>query len=486
MRVWVLGWLLVATCTPSASGEDAAASVMAKLESLAASRVGAPASIGFCMLDLESGAEVVGYRANRVLIPASTMKVVSTGTALAMLGAEHQIATRLQITGDLDPETGILSGDVILHGGGDPTLAKDGVTPLFRQWVSALKEAGVQSVEGRVIGDESLFDTQIVPGESLWIDLGNYFGAGSSALSAAKNEYRVSFRTGSPGSPARLTDTTPTPPGVRFINEMRAGPYGSGDEGYIFAGPYASVAYLRGTVPPGRSRFSIRGSLPDPARYVAERFHAFLGDAGVEVKGAATTSRLLAADDETLPKERRTLHTTESVSLGTMLVDTNRWSRNLNADCLLKLTGAFQEGVGGFRSGAKAVKAFWKARGVDLSTAQITDGSGLSHTNLLSARQLAGLLYGLHQSPVGEVFRNSLPIAGRNGTIRNFGNGTHFDGRYRAKTGTMDGIKCVAGYLRAASGKEYVLVFLFNHYEGSHGSAVSAMEQVISTATARF
>jgi len=486
MRTWVTGGLLVLCLLSSATAEEAAEAVVSKLEALASSRVGAPATIGFCMLDLETGREVVGFRADRVAIPASTMKVVSTGTALAMLGTDHRITTHLQVTGSIDPESGVLSGDVILHGGGDPTLAKDGVVPLFRQWTAALKEAGVQRVQGRVVGDESLFDTQLVPGESLWIDLGNYFGAGSSALSAGKNEYRLSFRTGSPGSPAQLTDTSPTPPGVRFINEMRSGPYGSGDEGYVFAGPYASVAYLRGTVPPGRSRFSIRGALPDPARYVAERFHDYLAENGIEVAGPATTSRLVAADGEDLPKERRTLQTTESTSLGTMLVDTNRWSRNLNADCLLKLAGAFQEGVGGFRSGEKAVKTFWKERGVDLETAVITDGSGLSRTNLMSPRQLAGILHGLHHSPVGEVFRNSLPVAGQNGTIRNFGNGTNFDGRYRAKTGTMDGIKCVAGYLRASSGQEYVLVFLFNHYQGSHGSAVGAMESVISTATSRF
>ena len=480
----LIGLLMPHFPSLTAAADASAQSVVDQLETLQNSELGRPASVGFILLDAETGDGLVDYYAARLAIPASTMKVIATGTILHQLGPDYAFRTQLQVAGEI--EEGELQGDVILQGGGDPTLGDDGTDAVFDRWTSALKAAGIQSVSGRIIGDESRFDTQLVAGESLWMDLGNYYGAGSSALSILENEYRLTFRTGSPGSPATLLGASPEPPGLTFITEMKAGPHGSGDEGYLYSGPYDDTAYARGTLPPGRGRFSIRGAFPDPARFVATAFREHLSEAGIEVKGEATTSRLLAAAGADLPKSRTTLNTLESAPLSQLLIDTNRWSRNLNADAAMKTVGAEAYKQGGFKTGRRAIVEHWEEAGVDLESANLVDGSGLSRSNLISPRQMAEVLQVLGQSEVGESFRATLPVAGRSGTIRNFGKNTVFEGKFRAKTGTMNRIKAVAGYLQTASGDEVVLVFFVNHYEGSHSQAVAAMEKVIATAYEKF
>jgi D-alanyl-D-alanine carboxypeptidase/D-alanyl-D-alanine-endopeptidase (penicillin-binding protein 4) len=436
------------------------------------------ATIGLCVVSVADGKVVLDHNSDASLVPASTVKAITTATALLMLGPEFKFVTRLQRSGEIEAD-GTLRGDLVILGGGDPTLGDEGDDP-FERWMDAVAKAGIKRIEGRVIGDDRIFDTRLIPDGWIWGDIGNYFGAGSAGLNIGANEYRVSFRPGEAGAPAGFLRARPEPPGVTFINEMRTGPADSGDQGFIFAGPYSDLIYLRGTVPGGRPEFSIKGSLPDPAYACAAMFRAHLEAAGISVAGGATTPRRISLDKGKMPNDFATIHEAASARLASIIRDTNHSSLNLHAECILKMIARQTTGRGGTEEGARSVRAFWEQRGVSLRDFSLADGSGLSRSNFVSPRQMAAILAAAARSDKGDEFRKSLPVAGKSGTLSSVGRGTYAEGRIIGKSGTMGRIKCFAGFFNGGSGKNYAFAFFVNHYGGSHASAVSKMVRVLA------
>lgn len=370
-----------------------------------------------------------------------------------------------------------------LHGLlGTLLLAEDGTGTLFGGWRAALKKAGVKSIAGRVIGDERIFDTRGIPDTWAWNDIGNYFGCGAYGINIRENSYNANFDPGSVGGPAKFLSASPRPPGVTFINEMGTGTPSSGDQGYIFAGPYAELVYLRGTLPGGRSSFTIKGSLPDPARYTADAFTDYLKDKGIAVAGASTTSRLMQIAGESMPQATAVIDTTTSGSMQAILTECNLWSRNLYAESLLKRIGREAKGEGSTVAGAEAVAELWKKRGVDLGSLTMADGSGLSRANQISARQMAGILAAMAQGENGAAFKKTLPVAGRSGTLRSVGKGTAAEGRVHAKSGTINRVKCYAGYIDGQSGQRYAFAIFINGDTLSNSGVVGKITRVLSRA----
>ena len=178
--------------------------VLAEVERIAGETGLKTAQVGFCLIPLDGDpAAARGHRMDRGLVPASTMKVFSTATANELLGPDYRFVTELQITGEPDGE-GVLKGDVVIRGGGDPTLGATPATRPFAGWKAALTRAGIQKIEGAVIGDASIFGTALTPDTWQWNDMGNYYGAGAAGLSILQNQFYCSFRTPSVGAKAPL------------------------------------------------------------------------------------------------------------------------------------------------------------------------------------------------------------------------------------------------------------------------------------------
>lgn len=435
------------------------------------------ASVGFCMIPLDGEPSAAkGYRMDTGLVPASTMKAITTATANEVLGPEFRFKTEIQLAGKL-AEDGTLTGDVVIRGGGDPTLGDSGIANDFSKWESALREAGVKKVEGSIVGDASLFGTQMVPDSWQRNDIGNYYGAGACGLTFHQNLFYCSFRTPKVGGIAPFVGTDPKLPEVEFFNEMRVGSSGSGDQGYIYGVPYAKVYYLRGTVPAGSGSFTIKGSIPDPAFFCARAFTKYLNENGIEVSGEPTTDRLLGHEGKTL-SARKVISEQESDTLASLMVLTNQKSNNLRAECMHRMVGVEKEGKGTTKAASEAVTDFWGDKGVDMSGYYMADGCGLSRANSVTARQMAGILYHAAKGEHFESFRKSLPVAGQSGTLRSIGRGTSAEGRVRAKSGTIDRVKCYAGYVTARSGKVYSFAIFVNNYEGYSSQAKSAIVDV--------
>lgn len=421
------------------------------------------ALVGFCLVDLDAEpGTAVGYQMDAGLVPASTMKVVTTAVAAELLGPDYRFVTELQTTGTL-AEDGTLDGDIVIRGGGDPTLAAEELSPTFSKWKAALAGAGVESVKGRVIGDASIFGTVLTPDTWQWNDLGNYYGAGACGLTVHKNLFQATFRTPSVGAKAPFTGTSPKLPGCEFVNEMRVGSSGSGDNGYVYGDAYGKLFTFRGTVPAGSGAFTIKGALPDPAFFCARTFSEYLDENGIPVAGEPTTDRLLGIAGEEIGA-RKKIHEQSSESLSSLLVTTNHQSDNLKAECLHRAIGVNAKGDGGTPAASAAIRGFWEEKGIDMTGFFMGDGCGLSRANTVTPRQMTLMLYHAAKAAHFETFRKSLPVAGQSGTLKSIGGGTAAEGRIRAKSGTMDRIRNYAGYLEARSGKRYAFALFVTNY----------------------
>ena len=231
----------------------------------------------------------------------------------------------------------------------------------------------------------------------LWEDLGNYFGAGASALSFHENTYSLFFKPGALGSEAKIVKTEPSIARLELKNEVTTGPEDSGDQAWVFGSEFSFVQHVRGTIPAGVLEFSIKGMIPDPAVFCAELLESSLKQKGV-----------VFHHQQKAPKEKKIFHITSSPSVEEIVYVTNQKSINLYAEHLLKQIGVQTSGEGTCASGLSGLKAFLEKKGVPTSGMLLSDGSGLSQKNLLTARQLTTFLRAMKSSEHFSVFYDSL------------------------------------------------------------------------------
>ena len=208
------------------------------------------AVVGVMVQDL-SGHVLASREAGRRMVPASNMKLVTTGSALHALGTDFKFETGIGYTGSVD-EDGTLHGDVYIVGGGDPTIGVAdtvAVKPdaLFWRWKGFLKDAGISRIDGRIIGDGRAFEGHLENQTWGYDDLGTYYGAGTSALSYYKNAIDFLVSAGAEGEPVKVTQRHPETPWVHFGNLSWTGPKGTGNSLYLYTTDLAPYAELRGT-----------------------------------------------------------------------------------------------------------------------------------------------------------------------------------------------------------------------------------------------
>jgi D-alanyl-D-alanine carboxypeptidase/D-alanyl-D-alanine-endopeptidase (penicillin-binding protein 4) len=444
-------------------------------------------SWGFCLINDASGKTVLERDSKKSLQPASTMKVLTTGAALSILGSDFTFNTRLGYTGKLSG-LGILNGDIYIKGGGDPTLGFNRIpgvkdeNALLKSWLAAATRAGLRSLHGRVIADATYFEKAMQPNAWAWDDIANYFGAGPCGLSFHENQYTLFLKQGKKaGDSTKALYTNPRLLGLEaFQNEIVAGPPGSGDNGYIYGGPYTFRRDLRGTIPPGDSIFGIKGSLPDPALQLAYMFQNIM-PYDVNWGGAKLATTYSLKEMNTLPDTSHihSLLVEKSPPLKTILLYTNTLSINLYAETLLKQIGKTKNGIGSTEAGLSALKAFWKSKGLDLGGMFVLDGSGLSRYDAVTAEQLASAMHIMRREAVFPDFYASLPVAGHTGSLSGIGKGTPAEGNIHAKSGYMSRVRSYAGYVRNKSGQDMSFCFMINNYSESAYSVKMKIEKLL-------
>ena len=435
------------------------------------------ASVGILVSEVETGNTVFELNADKLLIPASVMKVVTSATALKILGPDYRFQTRLGYSGKI--ENGVLKGDLIIIGGGDPALGSEYFTnhyfaPHFLEtWAQKVREAGIKRVEGRLILDTSMYDSEKIPPTWVWEDMGNYYGAGASALSVYDNLFRIRFRSpAAAGLPTEIVSTYPEMERLTWKNEVRSSDINR-DLAWVFGSPLDGTRVIRGTIPKNRRAFTIRASNPFPEQLLADDFLNHLGRAGVFVSG-----RTIA--EELGNSAFRQIYATESPTLAEIVKVVNEESVNLFAEHLVKQMAAEKTGLGSREEGLRIIAQFWKEKGIGTSQLFMEDGSGLSHFNALSPEFMNSVLRYMALTASGSTeFLGSMPSAGQ-GTLHHF-NPQLFPGKtLLAKSGSMTRVRCYAGYLQTNSGKNLTFTFMVNHFSGSHLQLISEMEKLLA------
>lgn len=416
------------------------------------------ASLGFSVVNSETGEKVFEYNGNTGLAPASCQKLVTSATVLELLGGTYRYKTELGYDGVI--KDGRLNGNIHITGFGDPTLGSwrytgTSDTTIIRQWKQLILDQKIQSIGGQILVHEDNWETGSVPGGWPWDDIGNYYGAGSYGLNWRENQYDIVLKSGpNPGGQVLVVKTIPQLHNAIITNELKAGKKGSGDNAYIFSAPYNERIFIRGTIPPAQSRFTISGSLTDPKLQLAYTLSETVAGtsgkhAGVRTKKAEGAIKLI--------------YTQYSPVLDSINYWFMRKSVNLYGETLVKTLAFEKNGLGATEEGLEILKNFWKEKGIDPASLRMIDGSGLSPQNRVTTNTLIKVLQYARTRPWFSSYVEAFPEYNK----------------MKLKSGTIGGSKGFAGYHTSKEGVTYSIAMLINNYDGSAAEIVKKMFLVL-------
>jgi D-alanyl-D-alanine carboxypeptidase/D-alanyl-D-alanine-endopeptidase (penicillin-binding protein 4) len=429
------------------------------------------ASIGFCVMDVKTSEVIQESNSKQQLIPASTLKIVTTTAALHLLGNNFRYSTKLMYSGTLNA-SGSLNGDLIIVGSGDPTLQSEkfGAGSVTDFWAQKLKEKGIKEVKGAIIGDASCFERSIAD-DWIWADIGNYFGAVPCGLSYRDNKFKIVFNTGTNGSRTSIQKTEPNYLEIKYVLKNEVTSKGSEDEAYVYGDPFGFEKIIKGTLPTNKLNYEVEAALPDPALLCAEHLYNSLNKIGILCQKNKITSRYEKADSITL----NLLFTHYSPTLDKIIYHTNLSSNNLYCESLLKTLGK-----GSSAKGIEVIKKHFTERGLDIDQLYMVDGSGLSRANTITPLFEAQLLSKIYKdSTCFRIIHNSLPIAGKNGSMSNIGKGTFIENNLHAKTGYVKRCRAYCGYVKTKAGKDLAFSVVFNNYNCTAREAKLKLEKFL-------
>ena len=441
------------------------------------------ASLSYYVYDLDSNQVLADYNAKKSLVPASTQKLVTTATALQLLGSYYKFKTYLEYDGEIDTLNRTLKGNIYIKGGGDPTLGSKYFSKTkgaFKQeWYDAIKGLGIDKIEGSIIGDASWFKDDMVPTTWIWGDIGNYFAAGPNGLTVYDNTYHIDFSSGaSSGDSTTIECVRPYIPEMIIENRVKAAKIRN-DQAYIFGAPFDNYKIVQGRIPMAKESFIVKGAIADPSFLVAWELNWMLIVSGLVVQNPPTTIRRLNQSGAIPDAKRTTFHTHKSPSLSRIIYWTNLVSVNLYAEHLLRAVAKKKYSDGSNFSGTVAVQKYWKSKGVNVSGLYVNDGSGLSRHNAISAEHLVGVLKVMNTSKYAKSYKSSLPVAGKTGTLKSMCRGTSAQGNLKAKSGTMSRIKSYAGYVTTKSGRHLAFAMIVNNHTCSHSVLKKKLEKMM-------
>jgi serine-type D-Ala-D-Ala carboxypeptidase/endopeptidase (penicillin-binding protein 4) len=451
--------LVLICCTPACAWAAESTAAPAAMTRLMASERLPPSAVSFVIVDPETGRVVRSQNPDTPRSPASTIKVVTTIAALELLGPAYTWHTHASIRGEI--ESGVLDGDLILQGGGDPYMT------LERWWsfARALHAKGLKRIHGDIVIDDTAFS---LPPE----DPAEFDGRPNRSYNVVPDAMMVNFQSVEfqvvPDAEARRVDViaSPAPVNLQIDNRVRfapgrcAGAAGRVDF-KVDSATWDKVVFT-GALSPHCAERSFARVLLQPATYAFGTFVELWRELGGEFTGKLRV--------EAASADAKAFLTFDSLSLAEVVRLTNKFSNNLMARHLLLTMGAEKSGSPAtLEKGAAAVAEWGREHGLDLRGMDIDNGSGLSRITRISALQMAEILRAAYRSPYAPEFLASLPLGGVDGTLRSRMK-TSPAGAVRLKTGHLDGVTGVAGYVTANSGKTYVLVSLVNDNRADYGA----------------
>lgn len=430
-----------------------AQSVQSRIEAIIGNANLGDAKCSVAVVELRNGIPVAEYHADESMIPASNMKLVTSAAALGILGADFQFSTRLELHGDALVVVG--DGDPAF---GDPELLEQmgmNVEDLLSRWVDSAKRAGITRVGSLVIDDRAFDDQRIHPN---WPEdqLHRWYCAQVAGLNFNNNVLDIYAAPTRPGQTPSIR-VMPADPPVVFTNAAKTGPRNAF---YADRRMGTNQITLRGQVP-HRMLKPIHVTVDDPAMVFGGVLRDRLQDAGIAV------GVLRRAGDEDR-FERGALIAEVLTPIDRVLARCNKDSQNLFAEALIKRVGREATGdPGAWSSGAAAQRMFLsRLLGPQAAGFVIDDGSGMSRDNRVSASLLTAVLTEMHRKPqLGKVYRQSLSVGGKDGSLRLRFRGKRFASTVHGKSGYIDQVVTLSGYIRHDE-TDYAFSILLNDYTG--------------------
>lgn len=405
------------------------------------------------------------YRRNEFknFMPASNMKLFTTAMALLQLGPDYTYKTTLFVNGKIRKDE--IKGDLIIRGVGDPTFSSkfyENALVVFNQWADSLLSLGIEEISGNIIADDDAFEEEQLGSGWSWDDETYYYSAIPSAVCLNENCVDLKITPAEKIGKKAIIEIFPQTKFVTILNDIVTVSDDSVTNIDFYRESNTNIIHCVGTIRKSESIIKESITVNNPTKFTAQVFKEVLEAKGIKVRGEALDNDEIG---ETINYENlKPLYTQISPPLKEIIKVINKESNNLLAEQLLKTIGYVKLKFGSIENGLKASENLLKQMGIDPENIQIVDGSGLSRLNLLTPMQLNSLLRFMYRSKYFKEFYESLPIAGVDGTISLRMKKTRAENNVHAKTGYINAVRSLSGYITTTDGEMLTFVMIANNF----------------------
>lgn len=497
---FLVGIIVVTICTvgtrAQAQADPAVQAARSRIQEVVANTLTQEVPTAFWGIEvtnLRSGRRLYARNSDHVFTPASNVKLLTTAAALKRLGPGFRYKTDLYIDGPV--RNGILHGNVIVRGSGDPTLGgyeqRDDPTQVFRRWADSLKREGIAHIDGDIVGDDDPFsDVPLGDGWS-WNDVPAGYAAEINGLVFNTNTIEIQVTGQEVGEPAHINWTPHGTDFIRVRNYTRTVPPDSSAKEEYDRPFGANTFSVRSQVHPGDTQEETL-AITEPTQYFTHLLREVLLREGISVAGTGVDVDQLSIKSPYKAGSMRRIGTYRSPPLRNIIRTTSHQSQNLYAEQLVRTlavvnpppTRSEKRSIGTSALGTWAVEAELAEAGVDTSRVQLVDGSGLSRKNFISPGAMTKVLEHMWVD-VGPThstaFYESLPTGGEDGTLEyRFRGGTPAHGTVRAKTGTLSNASALSGYVDTQQGTPLSFVIFCNHHLAKTAGVQAAQDALVN------
>lgn len=418
---------------------------------------------GVAIQSLVTGEYFYKRNEDKLLMPASNLKLFTTAAGLILLGSNYKFSTKVYMNGKLDGP--LLSGDLVIQGRGDPTISgrfyNGDMYKVFDDWADSLKNMGVDEITGNIIGDDNEFDDVGLGTGWSWDYESNWFAAPTSAISFNDNCVNLSVFVNKQNHQPEIT-IEPLTKYIIILNKVTAVPNDSVTNVNVYRDMGTNVVTVYGTIKENSDTVKTFVTVNNPTQFAMVVLKDVLRRKGIVIDGYP-----IDVNDMSQPldySKMKELFTQYSPPLSEIVKVINKNSQNLFAEQLLKTIGLETKNIGTAAKGIESEEKIFREMGINTEGMSIVDGSGLSRLDLCTPRQIIDLLSYMYKSKYFIPFYNSLPIAGVDGSLGNRMQNTKAQDNVRAKTGFLEGVRSLSGYAFTGDHEPVVFSIIVNNF----------------------